>query len=173
VRNLAQRSAAAAKEIKELIGDSVEKVDTGSRQVHVAGSTMNEVVKSIKQVTDIMGEITSASHEQSQGIDQINTVIIEMDTTTQQNSALVEEAAAASKALSDQTNMLMQVVSAFKINHNQRATDSKVASIRKTGPTVKPAAQSTTSQVTTKKPTPTLIKHEEKNAPNEAGWEEF
>jgi len=173
VRNLAQRSAAAAKEIKELIGDSVEKVDTGSRQVHVAGSTMNEVVKSIKQVTDIMGEITSASHEQSQGIDQINTVIIEMDTTTQQNSALVEEAAAASKALSDQTNMLMQVVSAFKINHNQRATDSKVASIRKTGPTVKPAAQSTTSQLTTKKPTPTLIKHEEKNAPNEAGWEEF
>jgi len=176
VRNLAQRSAAAAKEIKELIGDSVDKVETGSRQVDVAGSTMNEVVKSIKQVTDIMGEITSASQEQSQGIDQINTVIIEMDNTTQQNAALVEEAAAASKALSDQSNNLMSVVSAFKINDSQRNVErkpvAKAEPIRKTiapKPAIKPASQ----QVAVKKTSPNLIKHEEKKTPNEEGWEEF
>lgn len=176
VRNLAQRSAAAAKEIKELIGDSVDKVETGSRQVDVAGLTMNEVVKSIKQVTDIMGEITSASQEQSQGIDQINTVIIEMDNTTQQNAALVEEAAAASKALSDQSNNLMSVVSAFKINDSQRAVERKpvarAENMRKPVQ-VKPVAKPATQQVAAKKASPNLIKHEEKKTPNEEGWEEF
>jgi len=171
VRNLAQRSAAAAKEIKTLIGDSVEKVETGSRQVDVAGATMDEVVRSIKQVTDIMGEITSASQEQSQGIDQINTVIIEMDNTTQKNTALVEEAAAASKALSDQANNLMSVISAFKINSTVRPQASRADPARSqpARPAVKPAAP----RVETRRPAPAMIKNEAKGNASEEGWEEF
>jgi methyl-accepting chemotaxis protein len=93
VRSLAQRSASAAKEIKELISDSVEKVNTGSALVDQAGTTMNEVVESVKRVTDIMSEITAASQEQSQGFGQVNQAITQMDEATQQNAALVEEAA--------------------------------------------------------------------------------
>jgi len=114
VRNLAQRSAAAAKEIKTLIGDSVEKVDAGTKLVGQAGATMNEIVDSVKRVTDIMGEITVASHEQTAGIEQVNQTIIQMDQATQQNAALVEEAAAASKSLQDQADSLAQVVGVFK-----------------------------------------------------------
>jgi len=117
VRNLAQRSATAAKEIKALIGDSVEKVDAGSKLVGQAGVTMDEVVASIKRVTDIMSEITEASREQSAGIDQINTAIISMDNVTQQNAALVEEAAAAAGSMQDQAANLLQVVSVFKLNN--------------------------------------------------------
>jgi len=95
VRNLAQRSASAAKEIKSLIGNSVEKVDAGSKLVNQAGLTMNEIVASVKRVTDIMGEITIAGQEQETGILQINQAVTEMDTVTQQNAALVEEAASA------------------------------------------------------------------------------
>ncbi len=95
VRSLAQRSAAAAKEIKTLIGDSVEKVEEGSKQVAEAGKTMEEIVDSVKRVTDIMGEITAASQEQTSGIEQINQAITQMDQVTQQNAALVEEASAA------------------------------------------------------------------------------
>ncbi len=95
VRNLAQRSAAAAKEVKTLIGDSVEKVDIGAKLVDQAGSTMQAIVNSIKSVTDIMGEITAASQEQTSGIEQINQAITQMDEVTQQNASLVEEAAAA------------------------------------------------------------------------------
>ena len=102
VRNLAQRSAAAAKEIKALIGDSVDKVGAGNRLVADAGSTMDEVVASVRRVTDIMGEITAASHEQSAGIAQVNQAIAQMDAVTQQNAALVEEAAAAAESLQDQ-----------------------------------------------------------------------
>jgi len=116
VRNLAQRSATAAREIKILIGDSVGKVEIGSQQVIEAGATMNEVVASIKQVTGIMGEITVASREQSQGIEQIHAAISEMDSMTQQNAALVEEAAAAAGAMQDQSNSLMRVVNEFKID---------------------------------------------------------
>jgi methyl-accepting chemotaxis protein len=115
VRNLAQRSAAAAKEIKTLIGDSVEKVDIGTRLVDQAGSTMQTIVNSIKSVTDIMGEITAASQEQTSGIEQINQAITQMDEVTQQNASLVEEAAAAAAALEDQAGSLTQVVSMFKI----------------------------------------------------------
>ena len=115
VRNLAQRSAGAAKEIKVLIGDSVEKVETGSRLVQQAGSTMDDIVASVKRVTDIMGEITVASHEQEAGIDQINRAIAEMDTVTQQNAALVEEAAAAAGSLQEQASNLAQVVSVFHV----------------------------------------------------------
>ncbi|MES2901543.1 MAG: methyl-accepting chemotaxis protein [Pseudomonadota bacterium] len=115
VRSLAQRSAAAAKEIKTLIGDSVEKVERGSKLVGQAGVTMDEVVASVKRVTDIMSEISSASQEQSAGIAQVNMSIIEMDSMTQQNAALVEEAAAAAQSLQDQANELAHVVSVFKL----------------------------------------------------------
>jgi len=116
VRNLAQRSAAAAKEIKALIGDSVEKVDNGAKLVEQAGSTMEEIVDSVKRVTDIMGEITAASKEQTSGIEQINTAIAQMDEVTQQNASLVEEAAAAAESLQDQANGLLQAVSVFKLS---------------------------------------------------------
>ncbi|WP_070360921.1 methyl-accepting chemotaxis protein, partial [Duganella sp. HH105] len=113
VRNLAQRSAAAAREIKELIGDSVDKVDAGSRLVAQAGSTMNEIVDSVKRVTDIMQQIASASEQQIAGIEQINHAISQMDAVTQQNAALVEQAAAAAEALQDQAASQAQVVSVF------------------------------------------------------------
>ncbi|MDB5991612.1 MAG: methyl-accepting chemotaxis protein [Herbaspirillum sp.] len=116
VRSLAQRSAAAAKEIKELIGDSVDKVDIGTKLVTQAGSTMQEIVDSIKRVTDVMNEITAASQEQSTGIEQVNQAIAQMDEVTQQNAALVEQAAAAAASLQDQAVNLVQVVSVFKID---------------------------------------------------------
>ncbi len=114
VRNLAQRSASAAKEIKSLIGDSVEKVDAGTRLVDQAGATMVEVVSSVKRVSDIISEITAASLEQTAGIDQINQAIMQMDNVTQQNAALVEQAAAAAASLQDQASSLVDVVSVFK-----------------------------------------------------------
>jgi len=116
VRNLAQRSAAAAKEIKALIDDSVEKVGSGTKLVEQAGTTMQEVVASIKQVTDIVGEISAATQEQNDGIAQVHQAVTQMDETTQQNSALVEQTAAAAQTLRDQADKLEQVVSAFKIN---------------------------------------------------------
>jgi len=115
VRNLAQRSAAAAKEIKELIGNSVDQVDIGSKLVQQAGSTMDDVVASVRRVTDIMGEITSASAEQSVGIDQVNMAITQMDQVTQQNAALVEEAAAAAASMQDQAERLAEVASSFRL----------------------------------------------------------
>jgi methyl-accepting chemotaxis protein len=115
VRGLAQRSAAAAKEIKSLIGDSVEKVDAGSRLVEQAGNTINAVVASVKRVTDIVGEISSASQEQSTGIEEVNRAITQMDEVTQQNAALVEEAAAAAASLQEQAARLSQVVSVFTL----------------------------------------------------------
>ncbi|MFZ3289113.1 MAG: methyl-accepting chemotaxis protein [Telluria sp.] len=115
VRSLAQRSAAAAKEIKTLIGDSVDKVAAGSALVDQAGATMQEIVDSVRRVTDIMDEISSASQEQTAGIEQINQAILQMDQVTQQNAALVEEAAAAAGSLQDQAGNLMQVVDVFKL----------------------------------------------------------
>ena len=116
VRNLAQRSSQAAKEIKGLIDDSVSKVDIGAKLVDQAGATMDEVVASVKRVTDIIGEISSASTEQTHGIEQVNQAIVQMDQVTQQNAALVEEAAAAAGSLQDQAHGLAQVVSVFKLN---------------------------------------------------------
>ena len=116
VRNLAQRSAAAAKEIKTLIGDSVEKVATGTKLVDEAGKTMEEIVSSVKRVTDIMSEITAASQEQSAGIEQVNQAITQMDEVTQQNAALVEQAAAAAESLEEQAQTLDGAVSVFKID---------------------------------------------------------
>jgi len=119
VRNLAQRSAGAAKEIKALIGTSVENVETGSRLVDQAGSTMKEVVSSIGSVTTIVGEITQASQEQTTGIEQINQAVMQMDDVTQQNAALVEEAAAAAASMQDQARILLEVVSVFKLDESQ------------------------------------------------------
>jgi methyl-accepting chemotaxis protein len=116
VRNLAQRAASAAKEIKSLIDDSVDKVNIGAKLVDQAGATMQEIVGSIRRVTDIMGEITAASREQTEGIEQVNQAIIQMDETTQQNAALVEEAAAAAASLQDQAGNLVELVSVFKID---------------------------------------------------------
>jgi methyl-accepting chemotaxis protein len=132
VRNLAQRSAAAAKEIKILIGDSVAAVETGSKLVDQAGATMGDIVASVARVTDIMSEITAASHEQEAGIEQINQAIGEMDAVTQQNAALVEEAAAAAGSLREQAGNLAQAVSVFKLDARQapaaQATVRKLAS---------------------------------------------
>ncbi|QCS66358.1 HAMP domain-containing protein [Achromobacter denitrificans] len=116
VRSLAQRSAQAAKEIKGLIEDSVTKVGAGSQQVERAGATMQEIVASVKRVTDIMGEISAASEEQSSGIDQVNRAVSQMDEVTQQNAALVEQAAAAAGSLQEQAQRLSEAVAVFKIN---------------------------------------------------------
>ncbi len=121
VRSLAQRSSQAAKEIKLLIDDSVDKVDSGARLVDEAGATMQEIVDSVRRVTDIMGEITAASVEQSSGIEQVNQAIAQMDQVTQQNAALVEEAAAAAESLQDQASTLSQVVGVFKLDEAQVA----------------------------------------------------
>ncbi|MGG7603967.1 methyl-accepting chemotaxis protein [Massilia sp. BKSP1R2A-1] len=115
VRNLAQRSAAAAKEIRTLIMDSVSKVDAGGRLVNEAGATMQEIVQGIARVTDVMAEITSASAEQAMGIEQMNAAITQMDGVTQQNAALVEEAAAAAASMQDQAAILSKLVSTFKV----------------------------------------------------------
>ncbi|HEL4845467.1 TPA: MCP four helix bundle domain-containing protein, partial [Stenotrophomonas maltophilia] len=115
VRTLAQRSAAAAKEIKGLIDDSVGKVAEGSSLVHQAGSTMGEIVASVQRVTDIMAEISAASQEQSAGIEQVNQTVVQMDETTQQNAALVEEATAAARAMEDQAVQLGEAVARFRL----------------------------------------------------------
>ncbi len=152
VRNLAQRSAAAAKEIKTLIGDSVEKVERGSKLVGQAGVTMDEVVTSVKRVTDIMSEIANASAEQSAGIEQVNLSIIEMDSMTQQNAALVEEAAAAAQSLQDQASELARVVSIFKLSEGEQyqAEAAVAAPATGTAVVVRPAAA--------KRPAPALKK---------------
>jgi methyl-accepting chemotaxis protein len=116
VRSLAQRSADAAKEIKSLITASVERVESGSALVDQAGATMSEVVSSIRRVTDIVGEISSASTEQSLGVSQVGEAVSQMDQVTQQNAALVEESAAAADSLKQQAQALVQVVSVFKLS---------------------------------------------------------
>jgi methyl-accepting chemotaxis protein len=116
VRNLAQRSAAAAKEIKSLIGDSVDKVSMGTMLVEEAGRTMQDVVTSVRRVSDIVAEISAASAEQSSGIGQVNQAVVQMDGTTQQNAALVEEAAAAAESLQQQAATLVALVGQFRLD---------------------------------------------------------
>jgi methyl-accepting chemotaxis protein len=166
VRNLAQRSAAAAKEIKVLIDDSVDKVDTGSRLVNEAGATMAEVVDSVKRVTDIMSEITAASREQSDGIEQVNQAITQMDQVTQQNAALVEEAAAAAASMREQAGSLAEAVSVFKL-------DSSV-SVRVTVPApvkAKPVQRAQPAQARIAKPAAPQRALAKAKASEE--WEEF
>src|SRR5471032_3040077 len=140
VRNLAQRSAAAAKEIKGLIDNSVQQVDIGARLVQQAGSTMSEVVASVRRVTDMMGEITSASQEQSTGIDQVNVAIAQMDSVTQQNAALVEEAAAAADSMREQAAGLARVAAGFKL-HRTQAAPTAAARARAAAPVKTTAAK--------------------------------
>ncbi|MDR6387524.1 methyl-accepting chemotaxis protein [Paraburkholderia phenoliruptrix] len=130
VRSLAQRSASAAKEIKELIGDSADKVQSGSALVGRAGTTMDEIVQAVRRVTDIMGEISAASEEQSGGIEQVNRAVVQMDEVTQQNAALVEEAAAAAASLEDQTRQLQEVLSGWKVaSHAARSFSAASAPV--------------------------------------------
>ncbi|WP_394777394.1 methyl-accepting chemotaxis protein [Undibacterium sp.] len=131
VRSLAHRSADAAKEIKILIGDSVEKVGIGAKLVDSAGATMDEVVASVKRVTDIMSEITAATKEQSAGIEQVNLAITDMDNTTQQNAALVEQAAAAAQSMQDQAAALANVVDTFKLDNQTYGAAAKPAPARR------------------------------------------
>ncbi|MBG6077591.1 methyl-accepting chemotaxis protein [Polaromonas sp. CG_9.11] len=138
VRNLAQRSAAAAKEIKVLIGDSVDKVEEGSKQVAEAGKTMDEIVGSVRRVTDIMAEIQAASQEQTQGIEQVNQAITQMDQVTQQNAALVEEAAAAAQSLQEQAGGLSQVVSVFQLESGHATAPARQAAAMQDAASARP-----------------------------------
>ncbi len=180
VRNLAQRSAAAAKEIKTLIGDSVEKVERGSKLVGQAGVTMDEVVASVKRVTDIMSEIANASQEQSAGIEQVNLSIIEMDSMTQQNAALVEEAAAAAQSLQDQASELAHVVSIFKLVEGEEThvAPKPVAVAPVVARAAKPAQLRTTARPPLKKAAPAAApsaapKPKKAVAASADEWEEF
>ena len=171
VRNLAQRSASAAKEIKELINDSVQKTSEGTAQVEVAGNTMAELVTSVQRVTDIMGEIAAASVEQSSGIDQVNTAVTNMDEVTQQNAALVEEAAAAAESLLEQANTLSETVSVFKLgNETGRSTTHKPSTERRASNSPLRGKTSTKQAVATPAPQVALAK----TGTDDAGdWEEF
>ena len=180
VRNLAQRSAAAAKEIKELIGDSVEKVEAGTDLVDKAGETMKDLVASVRRVSLIIGEIAAASTEQTAGIEQINEAITQMDEVTQQNAALVEQAAAASQSMQDQASVLTRVVSLFKL-HTQNLVNSSAAmagkaaansplksSIKASNKPAKLAASSDKKLIAAKPP---ATKQAEQSAPD--AWDEF
>lgn len=172
VRNLAQRSASAAKEIKSLIDDSVDKVGTGSRLVSQAGATMDEIVSSVKRVTDIMGEITSASREQEVGIEQINQAITEMDTVTQQNAALVEEAAAAASSLQDQAADLAKVVSVFQLSGASSAPLKKTVAEAKTQTRILQAKREP-AHYTKKAGVAKLTQAKESTSAKNDEWEEF
>ncbi len=156
VRTLAQRSAAAAKEIKELISDSVNKVEDGARLVDEAGVTMDEIVSSVKRVTDIMVEISAASQEQSSGIEQVNQAIMQMDDVTQQNAALVEEASAAAESMQDQAQALTQAVTVFKLAGGRASSSAK---------------KSNHAQVVNKLPSPNPVKNAAKSTDAGAGTE--
>jgi methyl-accepting chemotaxis protein len=172
VRSLAQRSASAAKEIKALIDDSVEKVGTGSKLVAQAGATMTEVVSSVKRVTDIVGEITAASQEQSAGIEEVNQAITQMDEVTQQNAALVEEAAAAAQSLQDQAAKLAEVVSVFKLDSAQARVVPAAAPARRAPPVIsRPAASARLPLQKTSAPAPRQIK--QSTADDGNSWEQF
>ena len=161
VRNLAQRSAGAAKEIKDLIVDSGSKVEAGSKLVDSAGATMQDIVVSVQRVADLMGEIASASQEQSQGIAQVNATVTQMDDATQQNAALVEEAAAAAQSLQEQAGRLAQVVSVFKLEETGHAVPQQ-ATHQPVQP--KPARMLTAkAEIPAARPT----------APASDAWEEF
>ncbi|HIE5354727.1 TPA: methyl-accepting chemotaxis protein [Stenotrophomonas maltophilia] len=142
VRTLAQRSAAAAKEIKGLIDDSVGKVADGSALVHKAGATMGEIVASVQRVTDIMAEISAASQEQSAGIEQVNQTVVQMDETTQQNAALVEEATAAARAMEEQAVQLGEAVARFRLaSQNEAPQPAVIVAAQRGTPAAAPAAR--------------------------------
>jgi methyl-accepting chemotaxis protein len=162
VRNLAQRSAGAAKEIKELITDSVSKTAEGTKQVENAGKTMEEVVTSVKRVADIISEIAAASVEQSAGINQVNTAVTSMDEATQQNAALVEQAAAAAESLVDQVNALTDVISVFKLGNTSSSPVARKSEVRlhQVKPKTKPEVKAATKAIA-------------KTGTDDGDWEEF
>ena len=176
VRNLAQRSAAAAKEVKALIGDSVEKVEVGAKLVDEAGSTMHAIVSSIQSVADIMAEITAASREQTLGIEQINQAICQMDEVTQQNAALVEEAAAAAGSLEDQASTLVKVVSIFKIQTEHRAENDPMPPAKPQAAVMRkvPAIPAAATRPAVRRPVPSVRHVRQGNAMVAVDdWEEF
>ena len=152
VRSLAQRSAAAAREIKTLISTSVERVEQGTALVDQAGHTMGEIVGAIKRVTDIVGEISAASAEQSAGVAQVGQAVTAMDQATQQNSALVEQSAAAAHSLQEQARQLVDAVAVFKLAHGARPSPTRVA------PAVEPGGPNRATQVSRLKPGPAGVK---------------
>ncbi|WP_324288262.1 methyl-accepting chemotaxis protein [Pseudoxanthomonas sp. SL93] len=162
VRTLAQRSANAAKEIKGLIENSVDKVADGSKLVNQAGATMGEIVASVQRVTDIMAEISAASQEQSAGIEQVNQTITQMDETTQQNAALVEEASAAARSMEEQAGALSESVSVFKLDTRATASAAKPAASKPAPVAAKPAFRPTVAHST---PEPALAEGDD--------WQEF
>ncbi|MFZ4875327.1 methyl-accepting chemotaxis protein [Janthinobacterium sp. Mn2066] len=168
VRNLAQRSSQAAKEIKDLINDSVQKVETGSQLVDKAGHTMDEIVQSINHVTQIMNEITDASDEQRAGIEQVNQAIGQMDQVTQQNAALVEQAAAAAEAMQEQSARLAEVVGLFKLD----AAQAQVRHVARTAVPARPAVPAPQATVT-KLDTARVRKAKAPVVSGADEWEEF
>ncbi len=173
VRNLAQRSAAAAREIKGLIGDSTQAVHEGSKLVGEAGATMQEIVESVRRVTDIMSEISAASVEQTAGIEQINEAIAQMDQVTQQNAALVEEAAAASASMQEQAANLACAVSVFQVAGDAAVAAAPAPAPRAVAPATPRAAlarPATPAPATPRKP---AAKQPVKTALNEAEWVAF
>ena len=164
VRNLAQRSATAAKEIKGLINESIQRVTDGSELVNQSGKTLEEIVGSVKRVTDIIAEITAASQEQAQGIDQVNKAIMQMDETTQQNAALVEETTSASQSMKDQAKELMRQVEVFKVpaGESSRAPVAPRVVVTSSKPSFKPTGTSSAAKPGLKKPVSLAKPSEEK-----------
>ncbi|MBL8272056.1 MAG: HAMP domain-containing protein [Steroidobacter sp.] len=173
VRSLAQRSATAAKEIKDLINDSVSKVQAGTQLVDESGKSLTEIVASVKRVADIVAEISAASEEQASGIDQVNTAVTQMDTTTQQNAALVEEAAAASKAMEQQAQSLIEKVSFFSSTGSYTPAPASFTS------NVSSAPRANVRPMPVRKPAPKASKPSYSAAPmakasgDDSSWQEF
>ena len=171
VRSLAQRSASAAKEIKDLIGDSVAKVDQGSKLVDEAGKTMDEIVTSVQHVADIMSEITAASQEQSAGIEQVNLAITQMDEMTQQNAALVEQAAAAAESMEEQSAELAKSVDVFKLNQNHLSSVKTSRAQQNTARSMAKASSMAPQQLAMSRQTKSTKKSN--NEPPDDSWESF
>ncbi|MCC8632513.1 methyl-accepting chemotaxis protein [Xanthomonas hortorum pv. gardneri] len=168
VRTLAQRSSGAAKEIKDLIDDSVQRVADGSVLVHSAGKTMGEIVSSVQRVTNIMGEISAASQEQSAGIEQVNQTVTQMDETTQQNAALVEEATAAARALEDQATQLTDAVAVFKTDAADAQVPVRTATPRPAAAPALKAKVTVAGRTTASKPRAVVTA-----SSNDSSWQEF
>ncbi|GLR64342.1 methyl-accepting chemotaxis protein [Marinospirillum insulare] len=173
VRTLAQRSAAAAREINELITESVETVSLGSKLVHETGETIGQIVTSVKRVTDLMGEISAASDEQSQGIEQVNQAVIQMDDVTQQNAALVEEAAAAAESLEEQSEALSDAVALFKVSGQQGEQKAAAKQAARKAPLVAPKRGPVKAAASKPAPTRRLTPPPAPKRSDDDEWEEF
>ncbi|KKI11933.1 chemotaxis protein, partial [Comamonas thiooxydans] len=174
VRSLAQRSAEAAKEIKQLITTSVDNVQSGSQQVELAGQSMSEIVASVRRVSDLIGEITASSTEQRDGINQVNQAVSNLDQMTQQNAALVEESSAAALSMQEQARRLAEVVSVFKLGRNAEAFTTVSAVLPKPLATIK--AFNPTALPAVAVPRPVASRSKEQSLASTAkddSWEQF